>query len=406
MNMQLSPRDPEIRAHLESGGTDPEVARKARRRLILTIAAILIGLALFVWFLVERATAPKPTAPPSGPPAVTVMVPGTSDVADRVAAVGSISARRDMPVGVVGEGGMVSAIRAEAGQYVARGQVLAELDSGVQRAQLAQLEAGLVQAGADARLAQAELDRAQALVARGFISRADIDRRTATRDSARARVDVARAQVQEMRERILRLSIRAPEAGLVIQRNVEPGQVVSPASGALFRVAAGGQMEVRAQIAEQDMPRLQVGQEVTVTPVGSASSYAGRIWLLEPVIDPQSRQGVARIALPAAEIIRAGGFANVVVEGGRTARPVVPQSAIQTDKGKSFVLVAGTDGVVERRDVRIASVSASGVAIADGLTGDEQVVVSAGAFLRPGEKVTPVLQADAAAARGMSGKAG
>jgi RND family efflux transporter MFP subunit len=173
---------------------------------------------------------------------------------------------------------------------------------------------------------------------------------------------------------------------------VEPGQVVSPGGGALFRIAAGGQLELRAEVAEQDMVRLAVGQPARVTPVGSDASYAGTIWLLEPVIDPQSRQGVARIALPQASALRAGGFANVVIDGVEAARPRVPQSAVMADGGTSYVLVVGQDGVVARRDIRIASIAADGVAVAEGLTGDEQVVVAAGAFLRPGETVKPVRQ--------------
>jgi RND family efflux transporter MFP subunit len=392
MNMHLSPQDPEIRAQLERDAAEAQ-AEGARRRLrtrLIVVAAVL-AVAAFVAFLVWKANAPKPSAPPSGPPAVSVIVPGTRQVADRVAAVGTIQARRDMPVGVVGEGGMVSRIRAEAGQYVAAGQVLAEIDSAVQQAQLAQLRAGVVQAEADARLAQSELDRAQALVARGFISKADIDRRTATRDSANARVGVARAQVREMQERIARLAIRAPEAGLVLERRVEPGQVVSPGSGALYRIAAGGQLELRAQVAEQDMPGLGVGQPATVTPAGSSQRYAGQVWLLEPVIDPASRQGVARIALPRGDDLRAGGFANVVIDGARAQRPVVPQSAIQSGREGSYVVTIDAQGIVRQVPVEVGSITPQGVTILSGLSGREQVVVSAGAFLRAGEKATPKL---------------
>lgn len=392
MNMHLSPHDPEIRAQLERDAAEAaaDAARRRRRARMIAVGAAL-AVAGFVAFLIWYANRPEPSTPPSGPPSVTVMVPGTVDVADRVTALGTIHARRDMPVGVAGEGGMISAIRVEAGQYVGAGQVLAEIDSAVQRAQLAQLQAGLVQAQADARLAQAELDRAQALVSRGFISKADIDRRTATRDSARARVGVAQAQVREMQERINRLAIRAPEGGLVLQRMVEPGQVVSPGSGALYRIAAGGQLELRAQIAEQDMPGLAVGQNATVTPAGSSNRYAGTVWLLEPVIDMQSRQGTARIALPQGSDLRAGGFANVVVEGARSQRPLVPQSAVQSDADGSYVLIVEREGTVRRRNVELGALSPQGLAIRSGLTGQEQVVVSAGAFLHPGEKVKAVL---------------
>ncbi len=388
MNMHLSPQDPAVRAQLEEAETTD--AQKRRTRLIVILS--LIGVALFIAFLVYKARAPKPSTPPAPPPTVSVIVPGTSLVSDRVSAVGSISARRDMPVGVVGDGGMISAIRVEAGQYVKQGQVLAEIDSAVQRAQLQQLQAATQQAQADARLAQSELDRALALVDRGFISKADIDRKTATRDSAKARVAVAQAQVREMQERLNRLAIRAPEAGLVLERKVEPGQIVSPGSGALYRIAAGGQMELRALIAEQDMPGLSVGQNATVTPVGSKNPYTGKLWLLEPVIDPQTRQGTARIALPQAGELRAGGFANVSIDGAQAQRPRLPQSAILVDASGSYVLVVGADDVVKRVPVTTGTITKQGVVVTSGLTGTERVVQSAGAFLNPGEKVTPKLQ--------------
>jgi RND family efflux transporter MFP subunit len=397
MNMHLPPQSLDARGEIVA---EAEVERPRSRwkprvpplRVLAISAVVLAALGLFVWFLVERATAPGPTAPPSGPPAVSVMVPGLTPVADRVRVTGTIAARREMPVGVVGDGGAVSAIRVEAGQFVRAGQVLAEIDSGVQRAQLAQLEAAVVQAEADARLAQAELDRAQKLVGRGFVSQADIDRRTATRDSARARMRVTQAQVQEMRERIGRLAIRAPEAGLVLERNVELGQVVSPASGALFRLAAGGAMELRAEVAEQDMAALSVGKPATVTPVGASQPIEGTIWLLEPLIDVERRLGTARIALPSGPSVRAGGFAVADIEAANAMRPQLPQSAVLADPTGSYVYVVGKDDRIERRPVKIGSISQAGVSILEGLTGNERVVVSAGAFVRAGEKVTPVVR--------------
>lgn len=392
MNMHLSPQDPEVRARLEYDSSEAhEDARAKRLKTRLIVLASVLAVAAFIAFLVWKANAPKPSAPPAAPPSVTVIVPGTADVAARVAATGSISARRDMPVGVAGEGGMISAIRVEAGQYVNKGQVLAEIESSVQRAQVQQLQASVVQAKADARLAQSELDRANALVARGFISKADIDRRTATRDSANALVAVTQAQVREMQERLNRLAIRAPEAGLVLQRNVEPGQIVSSGSGGLYRIAAGGQMELRAQVAEQDMPGLAVGQEATIIPIGSSNRYVGRVWLLEPVIDPTTRQGVARIALPNVAELRSGGFASVVIDGPRAQRPLLPQSAVLTDREGTYVLVVDAGNVVRRVSVATGAVTPQGIAIVSGLTGREQVVQSAGAFLNPGEKVTPRL---------------
>jgi HlyD family secretion protein len=127
-----------------------------------------------------------------------------------------------------------------------------------------------------------------------------------------------------------------------------------------------------------------------VQPVGAATSYRGRIWLIDPVIDNASRQGIARIALNYSPGLRVGAFANATIGAGEATQPVLPQSAVQVDDVGSFVYVVAPDGSVSRRAVVVASVRDDGVGIARGLTGTEKVVVSAGAFLRPGEKVIPV----------------
>lgn len=390
MNMQFPPQLDEARIHLDPAQPSrPSFLKSPAGRWGLVILG-LAAVALMVWLLVMKAQSRGPVAPPAGPPAVSVMVPGLVEVPDVVQATGTIAARRDMPVGVVGEGGAIESIRAEAGQYVQAGAVLAEIDSAVQRAQLQQLRAGAEQARADSRLAKAELERAQKLAERGFVSRADIDRRQANLDAAAARVAVADAQVREMQERIARLSIRAPEAGLVLERSVEPGQVVSPATGPLFRIAAGGALELRAEVAEQDMVALRVGESVTVTPSGADRSVTGSIWLVEPVIDPTRRLGVARISLPADPMLRVGGFAQADIVGGTEMRPRVPQSAVLSDNEGSFVYVVDKDDKVVRRAIKIGPVSRDGIAIREGLDGRERVVVSAGAFLRAGETVSPM----------------
>jgi RND family efflux transporter MFP subunit len=364
-------------------------AGTARRRWLLPLA-IMLGV-LAAAFGLWKVFGPKPVEAPkvNALPQVTVIVPGTTAVADVVTAPGSIAARRDAAVGVQGEGGRVTAVLVEAGQSVARGQILARIDNAVQTQQSIQLAASVRQAQADARLAQANLARAEALVAKGFISKADIDQRTATRDSALARVAVASAQLAENNARIERLNIRAPAAGLVLARSVETGQIVSPAA-VLFRIAEGGVLEMRAQVAEQDLARLKPGMPASVTPIGSTTEYRGKVWLIDPVIDAGSRQGIARIALKYEPGLRVGAFAKTRIASGEAVRPVLPQSAVLSDDKGNYVLVLGADNRVERRAITTATVSDQGVSVATGLNGTEKVVLSAGAFLRPGEKIVPV----------------
>ena len=372
----------------------PEAEPRLGRRKWLVIGLVAAAAIIIAAFLLLRGGTPvKPTAPALQH--VTVIVPGRHAVASLITATGNLAARREMPVGVSGEGGMVSRVLVESGQWVAAGQTLATIERSVQIQQGASLNAGITVARADAALAKSELDRARALVSRGFISKADIDRKTATLDAANARVRVAQAQYDESSARIGRLDIRAPAAGLVLTRAVEPGQVVSSASGTLFRIAKGGEMELLARLSEQDLARLRVGIPATVTPVGLSNAFRGEIWQMSPIIDPQTRQGVARVALAYNQALRPGGFASVSFASGSVDAPLLPESAVQNDEKGAYAMVVGPGGTIQRRDLKVGDISEAGITILSGLVGNEQVVLSAGAFLNPGEKVV----ADRVAAR-------
>ena len=363
---------------------------KSRRRLIIIVAVVaLLTLLAAAYFFKPADKAAVGAAGKDDKQAarVTVVVPGRVQVSNMISATGTLGARRDMPVGVAGEGGLVTRVWVQPGDWVRQGQVLVSIDRSVQDQQANQLSAQVTVAQADARLAQAELDRANALLSRGFISKADIDRRTATRDSARARVTVAIAQLNAGRNTNGRLDVRAPANGLILARSVEPGQIVSAGSPALFRLAGGGEMELKAEMAEADLARMRVGLGATVTPVGTASQFTGQIWQVAPIIDPTSRQGIARIALGYNSALRPGGFASAQISAGQVDAPVLPESAVLSDDKGNYVFVIDAKSKVERRQVKTGSVSDAGIPVVEGLSGNEQVVLSAGAFLNPGETV-------------------
>lgn len=371
---------------------DDEDARRRRKRLLLIGGGVIIVLVTAAALITMRGEkAGDAAAPAASVPVVTVVSPGQSTVARTVSATGSLAARVDMPVGVVGEGGMVTRVLVQPGDWVRAGQVLATVERSVQAEQVRSLAAQVEVQRANAKLAQAQLDRAKALVGRGFISAADIDQRTATRDQAEAQVRVAAAQLAEQQARTGRLDIRAPAAGLVLTRTVEPGQIVQAGGGTLFRMAKDGEMEMQAQVAESDLATLRPGNSAIVTPVGSTQTFAGRVWQVSPVVDPQTRQGIARIAVPYNPAIRPGGFASAILTSGSGSAPLLPESAVQSDPKGSFVYIVNAKGQVERRDVTVGQVSDNGVAVTSGITGSEQIVTSAGAFLTPGQKVKPEL---------------
>lgn len=375
-------------------GYEGEPARRGRRWLWIGLGAFaLIVIAAFL--VMKRPAAQLPAAKGGKQQAqmqtVTVSAPGQQTISTIVTGTGSLAAKREMPVGVAGEGGIVTRVLVDAGSWVQKGQVLAVIDRSVQTQTAESLAAQIRVAEADAKLAQANLERAQQLVGNGFISRADIDQRTANRDQALARVRVAKAQLAETQARNRRLDIRAPEAGLVLARQIEPGQIVSSGSGALFRMAMDGQLELRTQLAEADVQKLHVGAPAEVTPVGTQLSFKGQVWQVSPVIDPTSRLGIARIALAYNPALRPGGFASARIVAGAVTTVVLPQSAVQSDQQGSFVFILNEKNEAVRRDVKTGDVSDQGVRITSGLTGSERVVLTAGAFLNPGQKVIPQL---------------
>ncbi len=369
------------------GEDEPRSDRQRWLKIGAGVAVVLVAAAL--WLSTHQKPAASGDPAVQTAPAVTVFSPGQSMVERTVSATGSLAARVEMPVGVVGEGGEVRQVLVQPGDWVRAGQVLAVIERSVQAEQARSLAAQIEVAKADAKLAQAQLDRARALVSRGFISQADIDQRTATRDAAQARVNVAVAQLAEQRARNGRLDIRAPAAGLVLTRTVEPGQIVGPSSGVLFRMAKDGEMEMLAQVSEGDLATLAPGNSAMVKPVGGSAQFAGRVWQVSPVIDPQNRQGIARIAVPYHKEIRPGGFATATIVSGSGQSPILPESAVQSDDKGNYVYVIGQGDKVERRDVKVGQVSDTGVSVVQGLTGRERIVESAGAFLTPGQKVKP-----------------
>jgi RND family efflux transporter MFP subunit len=366
--------------------------RARRRRIIVVVVVAVVLLALAAW-LMSRGSADSDALgsnASSAPPTVSIIEPGRTTVTGIINATGSLAARHQIPVGVVGEGGRVVSVPVEVGDWVAKGQVLAVIDRSVQAQQTSSAAAQIQVAKANAELAQANLDRGLKLVDRGFISKAQIDQLTATRDAAVAQVHVAESSYRERLARNAQLNIVAPVGGLILNRNVEVGQVLSPGSQAPFTMAEGGQMELLAKVGEDDLGKISVGATAQVTPVGTDKAFTGRIWKKEPTIDATDRQGTARIALPYDPAIHPGGFASAEIAGATVVAPMLPESAIMSDDKGSYVYVVGRDNKVERRDVKTGIVTDQGTAVVAGLTGNEHIVARAGGFLNPGDKVRPV----------------
>jgi HlyD family secretion protein len=364
---------------------------KKSRKGVWLFAAVAAVVAALLALRLTQALAVKNAVGEKTIPTVSVTNVGISTVPTTVSIIGTIAARFDMPIGVEGDGGRVAAIYVEAGDHVRQGQVLAHLNNSVLEPQVANLEAALEQARAEAELADAEYHRAQAVGASGALSAEETEKRRSSGVTAAARVKVAAAQLDEAKARLARADIRAPADGILLTRTVEVGQTAMPGGDALFRLSKDGEIELRGQVAEQDLPLLKVGQSVDVRLTGTAKVYEGRIRLLGAVIDPATRLGTVRVSLTPDPNLRPGAFARAEVTVSNAERTVLPQTAVLTDDKGSYVLIVNAQNKVERRAVRVSGMVQNGVSIAEGVVAKEQVVATAGAFLQEGELVKPVM---------------
>jgi HlyD family secretion protein len=347
--------------------------------------AVLVAAAV-VWMLVRPdAGVPTPDKDTAVPPLVTVVVPALGAVASKVSLTGLISARNDMPIGNEGDAGRISEVLVEAGDRVRKGQVLARLNPITAQSQLDSAAASLDEVLANAAVAQSEWARAQQ--GDDIFSKEENERRRTTALTAQAKVKAAQAQVRDARNKLAQTIILAPTDGIVLTRSAEVGQIAVPGSTVLFHLARDAEIEMRGQVAEQDVPRLALGQTARVRLDGVAKSFTGTIWQIGAVIDAGTRQGTVRIVLPADQNLRPGSFARADIEVGSTTGVLLPQTAVLSDEHGNYVLVVGDDNKLERRAVTVGGARSEGLLVSQGLNGKERVVAIAGAFLRTGETV-------------------
>lgn len=380
-------RDREARAPVRPARNTLDGLR-ARKRPLLIAGALVAVLAVAVGVhLASKPPALVPLANQHSVPLVSVIVPGLHPVSTQVMVTGAIQARHDLPIGDAGQTGRIVAVYAQVGDHVRKGELLAKIDDSVLLPQVAQLEASLTKARAQAQLSAAEYRRALAIGPQGGLSVQNIEQNQANAQVDAANVRMVAAELAQARAQLALTRVVAPVAGIVLTRNAEVGQIASNGGAPLFTLEDQSQVELDGQVAEQDLASLKVGQDASVYLVGYAKPFHGHIWLLGATVDPQTRLGQVRIALDPNPALRPGSFAHAVIYVSHAQRPVVPQTAILSDSNGTYIYVVGSDGRVERRNVQIGNVIAAGVVIESGLTGGERVVSLAGGFLQSGETV-------------------
>jgi RND family efflux transporter MFP subunit len=358
--------------------------------------------------------APKTVVEAPLPPLVGVATAKTRDFRQTLFVSGTLVARDEAIVGAQIEGLRIVDVMAEDGDTVASGQILARLDRSQLDAMLAQNDAARLRAQAaieqarsqlsqaEANLSQAasDLDRTQKL-SNQVVSQATIDQRntgfrTAEAQTAAARAALAAAEAdlasreaerRELSVRIGRTDVRAPVAGVVSRRTARVGAMATGQEG-LFRIVTDGAIDLNAEVAAEDMARLRVGMAATIAAPGYDDPIAGKVRLVSEEVDPTTRTGKVRIALPSDKGLRIGSFASGTVVITERRGVGVPASAVQVGGDGSNVQVIA-DGRVERRLVTVGITEGAAKEILAGLADGETIVERAAAFLRAGDLVRP-----------------
>ena len=395
-------------------GLDPTLTHQRFRATLETLlrrflrpvaAAVLLCLASLPSY---AADAPRP-------PSVSVAIASVGTIAESAVLTGTLVPREEVMVSPQIDQLAIIEVRAEEGDTVQPGQVLARLQhdaldaSAAQNvAQIARAEAAVAQSRSAIAEAQANREQADLAYARtrdllttGSASREVFEQRQAAARTGVARLDSAQnalhlaeadralavAQRQELLVRLARTEVRAPVAGIVSRRTARLGAVVAGAGDALFRIIQDGAIELEADVPEVQLVKLRVGQAAQVDTVGGPR--AGHVRLVAPEVSRTTRLGRVRVALDGQDTPVIGSFARADVEVARHDSVLCPLSAVLFQPAGAVVQVV-RDGTVETRPVQVGLRSGGTAEIVQGLAAGESVVAISGTFIRGGDRVTAV----------------
>ena len=310
----------------------------------------------------------------------------------RAAVPGVLAASQDRQARVTARlGGIVAEVRAALGQEVARGDVLAVLES----REVADAKGEFLAATRTALLAETTLARETRLWRQRVTAEQDFLQARTTAEEARIKVDLGRARLaalglseaevsalaRQPAATLRRLELRAPMAGRITARNAVIGASVA-ADADVFAVADLSVLWVEMTIPPRDLPMARQGQAVLVTGEGDARAE-GKIVFLSPVLDPETRsaRGVAEIPNPEGTW-RAGGFVTAHLSTAEQRVDVlVPRDAVQEVEGKKVVFVRNEEGF-ELREVEVGREDANGFEIIFGLDAGTEIAVANAFSLR------------------------
>ncbi len=347
------------------------------------------------------ASGGAPTAGAAGGPAAKPALTVVATQAQRTrlaitsSANGNIAAWQEASIGTEANGLRLAEVRVNVGDAVKRGQVLATFAPALVRAEAAQIRASVAEAEATLADAAANAARARDLAQSGALSAQVINQYATAERTAKARLEAARAAADVQQLRLAQTQVLAPDDGVISARSATVGAVL-PAGQELFRMIRQGRLEWRAEVQAAELSRMKTGLPATVV-AADGTAIAGRVRMVAPSVDPQTRNGLVYVDLAPSDQARAGMFARGEFALGSTEVLTLPQSAVLLRDGFNYVLRIQPSSHVAEQKVGVGRRAGERVEITSGLDATTRVVASGGGFLSDGDQVR-VVEAAAAPA--------
>ncbi len=386
--------------------------RNTFRMMSMTLALLLASTASAV--RAEDAAAPEAK---QQFPAIVVIKATERQMVGKIVASGTIKPVNEVLVQPQVEGLSIRELKADVGDRVEAGAVLATLNDDAlllsksqllatrakAEAGLQQVKAQLAEAQANAAEARRQADRARTLSGKGTISSAQADQLEAAAVGAEARVrsatqaigvgeadlKVVDAQIADVDLKLARTSVTAPVSGLVSVRNAKVGAIASGSAQPLFTIEQDGALELVADVSESDILPLKADQKAVIALAGSQKQVSGKVRLVSPTIDPATRLGTVHVALDDDEQARSGMYGSASIIIAEEKGVALPLTAITTSSEGTTVRKV-ENNVVKLVTVETGIQDADMIEIRKGLAAGDEVVAKAGAYVRDGDRIQPV----------------
>lgn len=362
-----------------------------RRHPVAVLALVLLVTVTAACSKQDDAAAEAPAT--SSAMAVTLARVQAQPLQRSVVVSGPVSAWEEMQLGVEVSGLRVTALKVDVGQRVRRGDLLLQLDHRSLDSDLAQANAALREAEAGAALARSQLARGQQLAKDQYISATQLDELRAGRTQAEARLGSARAARDAAALRRSFADLRAPDAGIISRRLVQPGQVVA-AGSELLRLIRQGRLEWRAELAEAALAQVKPGDRIALN-TRDGRPVIGSVRAVSPGLDSETRTGTVYADLPEPEGLQPGTFLQGRIDTGMAQALTVPAAAIVQRDGFPTVFTVDAKGIARRVRIRTGSSDGGRTEVLEGLRAGQAVVEQGAGFLGDGD-VVRVVEAGAA----------